>query len=419
MGGRRYPYSFHVALDGSGLNGLEGRAGVCVFRYDPADQGYAYKVSYYSGAAGGHAVSVSPATTLGFLGNTGQHLLFYDPQTLEEADRVSTMRFEVTDHSLKSSTHLAWLDDVSFVTTVGEHFWTFDVNRLTKAERIAPHQLKLPHAMRRTASGRYVVYGGMDHPDRGEAREVGILDLVTGETRRIGLPTTCWHVACHPTEDLFYALSFRVVPQEGRDWQEWGMGYFKEYAYEIDAETGQVVRHWAAGREVPAHINSDVTLSDTELIFCCGGSQSIVFIDLETFADFRVLDERPDLATQMQHGRTVATQVADTFTRGSLVPSSKHYVGALRVTRGSFLDSVYACQLSADQSLLFTANRGLNCITVYDYPSLDLRIRVPMPELQEYVSGLSPWSDPRLGFHHSVLLSPPLDDHPRDDEITQ
>jgi hypothetical protein len=29
---RTYPYSFHVALDGSGLNGLEGRAGVCVFR---------------------------------------------------------------------------------------------------------------------------------------------------------------------------------------------------------------------------------------------------------------------------------------------------------------------------------------------------------------------------------------------------
>jgi hypothetical protein len=35
-----YPYAFHIALDGNGLNGLEGRAGVCVFRYDPPTERY-------------------------------------------------------------------------------------------------------------------------------------------------------------------------------------------------------------------------------------------------------------------------------------------------------------------------------------------------------------------------------------------
>ena len=403
---RTYPYSFHVALDGSGLNGLEGRAGVCAFRYDPADEAYAYKVSYFAGVAGGHAVSVSPARSAGFLGNTGQHLLFYDPSSLDEADRVSTLRFEVPDHSIKASTHLVWLDDVQFVTAIGEHLWRFDINLLHKAERIAPHQLKLPHAMKHTASGRFLVYGGMDHPDRGEAREVGILDLRTGETRRVGLPTTCWHVAVHQSEDLFYALSFRVAPQDGYDYHEWAMSYFKEYVYEIDADSGQVVRHWSAGREVPAHINSDVTVSDTELIFCTGGSQSIVLLDLESFADFRVVDERPDPLVQARHGRAAASQVLDAFSRGSPVTNSRHFLNALRVSRGSLLDSVYACQLSADQTLLFTANRGLNSIGVYDYPSMTLRLRVPMPELQEYDTSLSPWADPRLGFHHSYLISP-------------
>jgi hypothetical protein len=406
MAARSYPYSFHVALDGSGLNGLEGRAGVCVFRYDPADNSYAYKVSYFSGVAGGHAVSVSPEHTAGFLGNTGQHLVFYDPGSLDESDRVSTLRFEVTDHSLKSSTHLVWLDDVQFVTAIGEHLWRFDINLLKKAERIGPHHLKLPHAMKRTASGRYVVYGGMDHPDHGEAREVGILDLRTGEARRVPLPTTCWHVAAHPTDDLFYALSFRVAPQDGRDYHEWGMSFFKEYVYEIDAETGEVVRHWTAGREVPAHINSDVTVSSKELIFCTGGSQSIVLLDLESFAEFRIVDERPDIVTQARHGRAAATQFVDAFSRGSPVTNSRHFLNALRVSRGSLLDSVYGCQLSADQTLVFTANRGLNTITVYDYPSMDVRLRVPMPELQEYDRTLSPWSDPRLGFHHSHLISP-------------
>ena len=164
--------------------------------------------------------------------------------------------------------------------------------------------------------------------------------------------------------------------------------------------------HWSAGREVPAHINSDVTVSDTELIFCTGGSQSIVLLDLESFADFRVVDERPDLLAQARHGRAAASQVLDAFSRGSPVTNGRHFVNALRVSRGSLLDSVYACQLSADQTLLFTANRGLNSISVYDYPSLTRRLRVPMPDLHEYDDSLPPWADPRLGFHHSCLLSP-------------
>jgi hypothetical protein len=78
----------------------------------------------------------------------------------------------------------------------------------------------------------------------------------------------------------------------------------------------------------------------------------------------------------------------------------------MRISRFSLVDSLHACQLSRDQSILFTANRGLNHITLYDYPSAKLRLRVPMPDLQNYVPGLAPWADPRLGFHHSYLISP-------------
>ena len=45
-------------------------------------------------------------------------------------------------------------------------------------------------------------------------------------------------------------------------------------------------------------------------------------------------------------------------------PAPAIYWGALRVSRFSLLDSVYGCQLSRDQSLLFTANRGLNQISI-------------------------------------------------------
>ncbi len=403
---RAYPYAFHIALDGNGINGLEGRAGVCVFRFDPADDAYAYKIKYYDGVAGGHAVSVNPSGTVGFLGNAGQHLLFYDARTLEEITRGSTLRFETNDTTIRGTTHVIWLSDHEVMAPVGDHFYRFDVHDLSNAERLEPHAVKLPHALRRSASGRYICYGSMDHPVRGEAREVGILDTATGQVTRLELPTTCWHLAAHPTKDLFYAVSFRVLPQDYRDYHQWAMAFFKEYVFEIDPAEKVIARHWAAGRDVPAHINSDVTISDQEIIFCNGASQTIVFVDVATLSRHRVIDERPDLLTTAKNGRQVATQVYDVLARGGLFSASRDLFAALRVSRFSLVDSVHACQLSREQSLLFTANRGLNHITVYDYPDARVRLRVPMPDLHKYVAGM-PWmADPRLGFHHGHLLSP-------------
>jgi hypothetical protein len=405
---KEYPYRFHIALDGSGLNGLEGMAGVCQFLFDPADNSYAYKVSYYDGIAGGHSVTVNPAGTFGFLGNTGQHLLVYDARNCADVARQSTLRFETNDTSLRGSTHAVWLSDQEFITAIGDYFYRFDVRDLGNGERLGAHRVKLPHAIKRTASGKYLIYGSMDNPRmgrNGEAKEVGIFDLDTGQARRIELPTTCWHVATHATKDVFYCLSFRVLPQDYEDYHEWAMAYLKEYAFEIDAESGQVLRHWACSRDMPVHINSDVTMSDRELIFCTGASQTIVFIDLQSFAHYRMIDERPDFPTLANNKRAFAKQVADAFSRGSPFPNSRHFMNALRISRFAILDSVYACQLSEDQSLLFTANRGLNHITVYDYPTNQIRLQVKMPDLHEYVS-LPKASDPRLGFHHGYLCSP-------------
>ncbi|HEY2750370.1 hypothetical protein [Phenylobacterium sp.] len=404
---RGYPYAFYVALDGNGANGLEGMAGMCLFLYDPASERFAWKIKYYDGVAAGHACSVNPSGKVGFLGNAGQHLMFFDAATLEETGRISTLRFETPDTSLQGSTHVAWLDDETFITAIGRHFWRFRLSDLASPEQLEPHGVFLPHAMKLTHSGRFLCYGAMDDPSRGrrgEARHVGVRDMATGEVSVIKLPATCWHVLPHPSEEVFYAISFRVAPLDRVDWHEWAIAWLKEYVFEIDAETKRVRRHWATGRETPAHINSDITISDRELIFCNGASQSIVLLDLAGFATFRMIDEKPDVGELAQRPREVATQAYDVLARGNIFGNSQHILGMLRASRFSLLDSVYACQLSADQSLLFTANRGLNHITVYDYPSNRVRLRAPMPDLQEFAPGLSAMADPRLGFHHGVLV---------------
>jgi hypothetical protein len=407
MSTKGYSYAFHIALDGNGINGLEGFAGICLFLFDPTENRYAYKIVYYDGIAGAHAVSVNPSGTLGYLGNTGQHLLFYDTTTLDEVARISTLRFETPRTSLQGSTHVVWHSDNEIITPIGEHFYSFDVKNLEKPRQLVAHGVKLPHGMKMTSSGRYVVYGSMDNPadgEAGEAKHVGIWDRGTDKVSVLILPATCWHVVAHPTEDIFYAVSFRVVPQDYRDYHDWGMAYLKEYAFEIDARTKRVMRHWAVGREVPAHINSDLTLSDKELIFCNGGSGSIIGVELENFSKFRIIEERADLTAHLERPREVANQLYEAFARGTVFTNGRHFLGALKVSRFSILDSVYACQISADQRLLFTANRGLNTITIYDYPAGTVRLRVPMPQLQSYFPWLSPLADPRLGFHHSVLL---------------
>lgn len=406
---KTYPYSFHIALDGNGINGLEGMAGMCLFHFDPSDNSYAYKVKYYGGASAGHACMVSPDGKHGYLGNAGQHLLFYDAATIEEQQRISTLRYEPNDTTIRGSTHVVWLNAKEIITAIGDSFYRFSVDDLDHGERLMPHQVMLPHGMKVSASGRYMAYGSMDNPklrEKGESKEIGILDLSTGEVTHLPMPTTCWHLVAHPKKDLFYAVSFRVLPQDHVDYHEWAMAFLKEYAYEIDPVEKRISRHWSASRELPAHINSDITISNTELLFCNGASQTIVCVDLETFSKFRVIDERPSLMTQLKHPREVGTQIYDVLARGGIFTSSKHLLGAMRVSRFTFLDSIYACQLSKDQSLLFTANRGLNHITVYNYPEASIRLRVQMPDLHEFVPAMKTIADPRLGFHHSYLISP-------------
>jgi hypothetical protein len=403
-----YPYAYHVALDGNGVNGLEGMAGVCLFLYDPDGDRYAWKVTFYDGIGAGHAVATNPRSGLGFLGNAGQHLLLYDLATLDEVARQSTLAYECPRSSIQGSTHLVWTGPRSFVTAIGEHFYAIDADRLDAAERLGPHAVKLPHAMRRSASGRFIAYGSMDQPADGrdgESRQVGIWTVATGEVRVVELPATCWHLVESPTEDLVYAVSFRVAPQDGHDYHEWGMAWLKQYVFEIDLERARVRRHWVAGRDIPAHINSDVALSRDELLFCNGASQTVIGVSLADMARWRVVvDEKPTRAELVQHPREIAATVTGALARGNIFTNSRHFAGALMVSRGTLLDSIYGCQLSADQTLLFTANRGLNKISVYDYPSGRLRLTAPLPPIQDYFPWMDEAADPRLGLHHSALI---------------
>ena len=98
-------FDFFIALDGHGLNGFEGFAGIARLRCDPDADRWEPEVKFFDGIAGGHAAQLSPRGTVGFLGNLSQQLLFFDPRTLDEVTRCSTLCFRAPRQFYESQTH--------------------------------------------------------------------------------------------------------------------------------------------------------------------------------------------------------------------------------------------------------------------------------------------------------------------------
>ena len=205
-------FDFFIALDGNGLNGFEGFGGVARLKGHPEAGTFGIDVKYFDGFAGGHATQLNPSGTVGFLGNLSQTLLFYDPRTLKELRRFSTLRFCAPDTFYSSQTHVVWLDDETFVTVLGPGFYRFNLNDLEHPELLGAHGVTLPHALKRSPSGRYLFYGAMDHDTHGYANQAGVFDLQTGTARVVKLPATAWHLGVHPTKDVFYAPTQRCAP---------------------------------------------------------------------------------------------------------------------------------------------------------------------------------------------------------------
>lgn len=396
-------FDMFIALDGHGLNGFEGFAGVARLRCTPDDDRYDIAVRFYDGVAGGHATQINPQGTVGYLGNLSQTLLFYDPRTLDEIARFSTLRFCAPDVFYSSQTHVVWLGEREFVTVLGPDLARFHLDDLDHPERLGPHRVTLPHAIKRSPSGRYLFYGAMDHDERGYANQVGIFDLETGEARVVELPATAWHLGLHPTRDVFYAPTQRCVPQGDMEFCEYTMAHLKNYLFEIDGASAQVLRHAAIPKDMPGFLTSDVVVTEDEVLYNCCASGVIARVDLETLSKVRYVDERVGLMSGLRYWRTALSNLTESVSRVNLPDAVHTFVKSVRITRGSLVDGSYGLQLSPDRRYLLSAHRGRNQVLVYRYPELELIRRVTFPSIRAFFpEHIGRLADPRLGFHHSA-----------------
>lgn len=395
-------FDVFIALDGHGLNGFEGFGGIARLRADPGADDYAVDVRFYDGVSGGHATQVNPSGTVGFLGNMSQQLLFYDPRTLDEVTRMSTLAFSVPEVGYSSQTHVVWLDDRRFVTVFGDYFYEVSLDDLARPRQLGPHGVTLPHAIKRSPSGHYLFYGAMDHDHRGFARQMGIFDLRSGTPRVVRLPATAWHLGVHPTRDVFYAPTQQCAPQGG-EFGEYTMAYVKNYLFEIDGEEARVTRHLAIPKDMPGALTSDVVVTDDAVLYNCCASGVIARVDLESFQRVRYVDEHPGVWGSVVHARAGVANFVEAMSRVNILSNVHTLVKAMRISRGSAVDGSYGLQLSPDGRHLLSAHRGYNQVIVYDYPSLRELRRIDFPPIRKFFRHLGVLDDPRLGFHHSAL----------------
>ena len=397
-------FDYFIALDGNGLNGFEGFAGVARLRCDPAANRYDIEVKYFDGVAGGHALQINPDGSLGYLGNLSQTLLLFDPRTMKEVKRLSTLRFHSPEVFYSSQTHVVWKDPRRFITVLGPDFWEFDVDDLEHPTRLGPHGVTLPHALKRSPSGRYLFYGAMDHDHKGYANQAGVFDLETNTCRVVELPATVWHLGVHPTKDVFYAPTQRCAPQDGHDFNEYTIAHFKNYLFEIDGPTAKVTRHLSIPKDLPVALTSDVVVTEEHVFYNSCASGVLVRADLATFSEVHFVDESAGAMRSLRHWRTAFSNLVESASRANM-PGNTHVVlKALRATRFSILDGSYGLQRSPDGKYLLSAHRGLNEVIVYSLPELRVVRRVPFPSIREYFpQHFGILDDPRLGFHHTAL----------------
>ncbi len=397
-------FDFFIALDGHGLNGFEGFGGVARLRCRPDAGEYALKVKFFDGCAGGHATQINKQGTIGFLGNLSQTLLFYDPRTLEETRRLSTLRFCAPRVPYESQTHVVWLDEKRFVTVLGPDFVEVDYDDLEHPRRLGAHGVTLPHAVKLSPSGRFLFYGAMDHDLAGYANQVGIFDLERREARVVKLPATAWHLGVHPTRDVFYAPTQRCSPQGQMEFVEYTIAHFKNYLFEIDGPSATVLRHVSIPKDLPGALTSDVVVTGSEVLYNSCASSVITRVDLETFRTVRYVDERAGLFRTLRAWRSGVSNLVEGFSRVSVPTATHTFLKALRISRGSPLDGSYGLALSPDGRYVLSAHRGLNEVIVYRYPSFEIAERIPFPPIREFFpEHLGRLDDTRLGFHHGAL----------------
>ncbi|MGB7622523.1 MAG: hypothetical protein WBN92_09260 [Terriglobia bacterium] len=405
-------FSVFMALDGPHLDGLIGSGGI--LRFDWPER--KFFIQHYPGISAAHNVSIAPGGELALLGNFSQQIALLDitrPDSMKMVARQSTMYFEDCLYRLRSNTHHLWYpDNRRFIGAIGDHLYRFNIDDLKAPEQLGPHRLFNAHEIRWDPTHRYILIGDLG-PEHQAAQQVAVFDLEEPDplkrSRVIKVPTNnVWHCCVHPHKPVGYALTYSFAT-DNENYIDWAPSYTREYILEIDLPSARVTRSWSCGAEFPIHLNSDVGVTEDNVLYVAsGGSHTVVEIPLETFDESRVLSCVPSWWVRMLIVRQRLKNLLGSFSRKPTLISTHYILQTLQVTGWRIMDGIYAARVSPGGRYMITGNRGYNVVSVYERKTQERIFEKSLPFRKDRY-GLNPHyhlgsRGYHLGMHHSEVM---------------
>ena len=398
-------FDFFIALDGHGLNGFEGFAGVARLRCDSQAQTWEPEVRWFPRRRG-RPRRADRAGRHGRVPRQPQSSSCCSSTRARSTRSRGSRRCGFARRRSSTRARRTWCGSTTSASSPrsAPELWRFSLRDLEHPEPIGAHGVTLPHAIKRIAVAA-ATSSTARWTSTTRTRTRSASSICTPAPRASSsLPATAWHLGCHPTRDVCYVPTQRCIPQDG-DFTEYAIAHFKNYLFEIDAADARITRHLAIPKDMPGALTSRRRRHRGR------GHLQLLRVgrararrSLASFAHVTWVNERPRtaraaarLASRRRQPRRdpVAREPADgdALVRQGGADRGRQRASTAATGSGSRRIAASCCRRTAGST-------RSSCIAT---PSSTLHARVPFPPMRAFYKHLGRFADTRLGFHHAMI----------------
>lgn len=452
-------FCWYIALDGHYMVSFSGGAGIMKIEFPSCK----VTARYYPGISYGHAVEVSPDGRFLFLGNYSQQIAIVEASSMELVSRLPMTDIEDFDaptFRLQAPVFAEWLSNSEFLVALPKNVWKISM-KVTKAAkstqgivqaqkarmedkdittksttvvtlsytRVCKHNCDALHQMIWAAKTSTLLLAdtGSEESRPRRVELIQIPNLMTGANtstalgsrvtnKVLHLQDDVWHLALDPESGTkVYGATyskFECVPYQIRDRSRYfGVGFERNYVYEICTEKQTLSRIFSGSVAVPLHLNSDHVVANNKLLIASGSAHDGFELDLNDFSTWRTFPGGPSWLARWVNLATWINALQNVWDAVTHLPVQMQALVILfRTNGGRFMNGIYAMDASPCQRYICLGHRDCNYVRVIDSQSHRTITKFFLPTTpcpgNDHPSWLQGQFVTRHGLHHSCTSEP-------------